>query len=326
MRSDTVWLCGSTTHTAGRPFASVSALAGTSTPGGAASLMRPVTVAPSRMASGGSVMPTLTWKVRVAGSAWGATSRTRPVALTCGSSVRAISHHRVARAGPDELLGHVEDGVAPALARELHDHLPGTDHLARFGADRGDRARAIGEQDRVAQLLLRDAQLRLGGVDLGLGASAKACWASSNLARGVQPFFRSSCCRQKVRRAWVSAASADDEVGLRRAQRVLLVLRVEPGDDLAGREHVAHVDGPLDHASVEAEGEAGLVLGADLAGQRDGLAVRTVLDGDRANGPRLGRARDLLAAARNRTPRAGSWWRLPSPPESGRPAARGTQN
>ena len=76
--------CGSTTHTAGCPFASVSALAGTSTPGGAASRMRPVTVAPRRMASGGSMMPTLTWKVRVAASAWGATSRTRPVAFTFG--------------------------------------------------------------------------------------------------------------------------------------------------------------------------------------------------------------------------------------------------
>ena len=32
-------------------------------------------------------------------------------------------HHRVARAGANELLGHVEDGVASALARELHDHL-----------------------------------------------------------------------------------------------------------------------------------------------------------------------------------------------------------
>ena len=37
------------------------------------------------------MMPTLTRKVRVAGSAWGATSRTRLVALSFGSSVRAIS-------------------------------------------------------------------------------------------------------------------------------------------------------------------------------------------------------------------------------------------
>src|SRR5262245_40677525 len=37
---------------------------------------------PSRMAAGGSVSPTLTVKVRVTGSACGATSRTRPRATT----------------------------------------------------------------------------------------------------------------------------------------------------------------------------------------------------------------------------------------------------
>ena len=45
---------------------------------------------------------------------------------------------------PDELLGDVEDGVASALTRDLHDHLPGVDHLACLGADRSDRARGVG--------------------------------------------------------------------------------------------------------------------------------------------------------------------------------------
>ena len=54
--------------------------------------------------------------------------------------------HGVARAGPNELFGHVEDGVAPALARELHNHLPGMDDFARFGADRGDRAGASADK------------------------------------------------------------------------------------------------------------------------------------------------------------------------------------
>ena len=34
----------------------------------------------------------------------------------------------VARPCPDELLRHVEDGIASNLARELHDHLTGMDH------------------------------------------------------------------------------------------------------------------------------------------------------------------------------------------------------
>ena len=41
--------------------------------------MRPMTVAPSRIAGGGSVRPTLTSNVRVTGLACGATSRTRPL-------------------------------------------------------------------------------------------------------------------------------------------------------------------------------------------------------------------------------------------------------
>ena len=53
------------------------------------------------------------------------------------------------------------------------------------------------------------------------------------------------------------------EVGLRRAQRVLLDLGVEPGDDLARREHIADIDGPLGHAPVKAKGEADMVLGAE---------------------------------------------------------------
>ena len=52
--------------------------------------MRPVTVAPSSIAGEGSVNPTFTTKFRVAGSACGATSRTRPCAVTFGSSVRLI--------------------------------------------------------------------------------------------------------------------------------------------------------------------------------------------------------------------------------------------
>ena len=89
------------------------------------------------------------------------------------------------------------------------------------------------------------------------------------------------------------------EVGLRRLQRILLVLWVKPGDDLARREHIAHVDGPLDHPSVEAKGEVDLVLGANLPCQRNGLAFKGALDGGCPDGSCSGRGWCGLVAARN---------------------------
>ena len=47
------------------------------------------------------------------------------------------------------------------------------------------------------------------------------------------------------------------------------------------------MDRPLDHPSVEAKGETDLILRANLAGERDDLAFRAMLDGDRPNRTRL---------------------------------------
>ena len=89
------------------------------------------------------------------------------------------------------------------------------------------------------------------------------------------------------------------QVGLRRVQPVLLDLWVEPSDDLSCLEDIAHIDGPLDHASVEAKGEVDLVLGADVTRQRNGLTFRAALDGDRPDGPGLGGGWCWLVAARD---------------------------
>ena len=89
------------------------------------------------------------------------------------------------------------------------------------------------------------------------------------------------------------------EIGLRRAQRALLDLGVEPPDDLACRDDIADIDGTLDHASVEAKGEAGLVLGADLTGQRYDLAAGTLLHGNRSDRPGLSGRRGRFVATRD---------------------------
>src|SRR5271169_3130615 len=72
LRIDTVWLDGSTIQTAACWFALVKAVAGISMVGVESVCIVPLTVAPSRLASGGSVKPTFTSKVRVCGLAWGA--------------------------------------------------------------------------------------------------------------------------------------------------------------------------------------------------------------------------------------------------------------
>ena len=89
-------------------------------------------------------MPTLTWNVRVAEFRLG-----RNLAHPAGRlHLRVVAEgdldHGVLRAISDELLGDVEDGVASALTRELHDHLPGVNHLARLRADGGDRSSGVG--------------------------------------------------------------------------------------------------------------------------------------------------------------------------------------
>ena len=78
-------------------------------------------------------------------------------------------NHRVAGSRADELGRHVEHGVAPALAGDLDDHLPGPDHLAGLGALVGHGALGVRVEVGVAQLFLRIAQLGLGRVDVRLG-------------------------------------------------------------------------------------------------------------------------------------------------------------
>ena len=87
------------------------------------------------------------------------------------------------------------------------------------------------------------------------------------------------------------------EVGFGRAQRIVLNLGVEPGDHLACLQDIANIDMPLDHPAIEAKSETDLVLRANLAGQRNDLAFRALIDSDRPNlSGLLGRRRRLVAA------------------------------
>lgn len=160
-------------------------------------------------------------------------------------------------------------------------------HFARFGSFCGDRAGGIGEQGRVAQLILREAHLCLSGVDLGLAGP-------EHLLGFVEFGPRRPATLQELLLPSEGETRLSQhrfgrrEIGLRRTQRVLLVLRVQPGDELSRLQHIAYIDRTLDDASVNTKGQADLVLGANLTGERNGLAARDALDGDRPDQPGLG--------------------------------------
>ena len=195
------------------------------------------------------------------------------------------------------MLGDVEDGVASILTCELNDHLPGANHLARLGAGCGDRARRVGEQDRIALLFPRDPDLRLGGVDLGLGAQEL-------LLRLVKIGARRPAILQELLLPPEGEARLRErrlerrEIGFRRAQRIVRNLGVQLRHQLAGLEHIAHMDRPLDHPPVQPEGQASLVLWADVTRQGYDLPFRAMLDGDRPDKPGFRGHLDRLVATR----------------------------
>ena len=130
--------------------------------------MRPVTVAPSRIAGGGSVKPTLTSKVRVTGSACGATSRTRPLAVTDGSSVKltvicgSLGAERISWAGTSNTASRPSWRASRTTICPAWTTSPGR------GSDRRHHARRIGLELGEAHGVMRGLQLRLGGIDLRL--------------------------------------------------------------------------------------------------------------------------------------------------------------
>ena len=103
---------------------------------------------------GGSVRPTLTRKVRVTGSACGATSRTRPWRLALGSLGQGDGDLASGQCRASQVGRDLEDGVAPIAPCELHDHPAGCDDLAGLRADCRDHAGRIGLQGGEADDVL----------------------------------------------------------------------------------------------------------------------------------------------------------------------------
>ena len=271
--------------------------------GSDSNLTLPVTVAPSRIASGGSLSPTLTSNVRVTGSACGATSRTRPVAVTLGSSVSRTVICGIARRRAEQLRRHVEDGIAPALAGEPNDHLPRLHHLARFRASGRHRSGRVRLKGRPADAIPGDLQLSFRVIDLGLRTLQR-------VLRLVEPGSGCVAVRQQLSLSFEMAARVGQlslrggEGGFRRAQLIELVLRVEFGKHLSRLDPVADIDRSFDHPPADAKGERRLVFGLDVPGQHHGFAGLRFGSGHGSHGAYLGRRLSCPACT---TPAPARW-------------------
>ena len=265
--------------------------------------MRPLTVAPRNMAGGGSIRLTRTRNVRVIGSAWGSTCRTRPIAVTEGSSVRDTVILGSAGAERITWAGTSNTASRPSWRATWKTVWPGLHDLAGFGGSRRDRAGDTRPQRRVAHAVLGDVQLRLGVVDVGLRRAQR-------LLGLVEQDLRGEALRQEGLLAIEGIARLHElafrgrERGLCRAQGVQLVLRIELRQHLIGLDASADIDHSFDDAAADAEGQRRLVLGADLPGEHDRLAGAALLRSDRAHRPRLdGLGLGLAFAARQQAGR-----------------------
>ena len=207
LRNATVEVARSTIQMAGLPPEVISADAGMTTSCSPASFNRPDTTEPSSMPGGGLASPTRTVNVPVIGLACGETSRTSPVALTRGSSVRATSTGVSARGDTQHLRRDLEHRVGAAGARDAQDHLAALDDLAGLGAARGDRAVELGREHGEADEVLRHLHLRLGALDLRLGRAERR-ESRVEVGPGREPLADQRLAAAAARRAHAHARRA----------------------------------------------------------------------------------------------------------------------
>ena len=160
----------------------------------------------------------------------------------------------------------------------------------------------------VAQLFLRIAQLRLGRVDLRLGG-LEPLLGLVELSTGGEALFHQRLLALEGVPRLGELALGRRQVGLGRAERVLLDQRVEPGHELPGLDAVSDIDPALEHAPVDPEREAYFILGADLPREADGRAAGPPLDGHGANrtGFGWGWGRLVAACEQHRNGQHGTW-------------------
>src|SRR5262245_6007884 len=207
-RSETVLVDGSKSQTAAPPWDEVSAEAGIRIPASPPRWMLPVTVDPRRIASGGSASPTLTWKVRVTGSAWGESSRTRPVARTPGSEV-----NDTVTSGSTGVAASITRAGTPKTASRPSSRATRTIIWPAATTSPGSAPTAVTEPVESAKSSVKPSSSRAvascaRAASTWAAAASRALVARSKAARGATWREKSDCWRSNSRRASAARASA----------------------------------------------------------------------------------------------------------------------
>ena len=199
-------------------------------------------------------------------------------------------------------LGDVEDAVLVVRSGQLHHHLAGIDILACFRADGGDHAVEIGLELGVVELVA-------GEIEIGLGSLEPRLGGLQVLQRGVVGRLRRPAVLQKLGLARLRSLRIDErrlggaDVRFRRAQAVLIVLRVERRQRVALLDRSSDIHEPGEHLAGDAERQIALVSRLDLADRLAVFADGFGIDDERADQPEFRRRVLWLAAGKHQQKR-----------------------
>ena len=132
----------------------------------------------------------LTWNVRVTGSACGETVRTRAFAVTEGSSASAMVIVASGGAARRTWAGTSNTASRPSCPRDGEDRLSRLHDLARLGGSRGDRPLDVGLELGEANPILSDVELRGRVVDPRLRRLQRLLRRIEDRPRGEAPLHQ----------------------------------------------------------------------------------------------------------------------------------------
>ena len=190
----------------------------------------------------------------------------------------------------------VEDGFALARLSQADDHLPGGDDLPGIGADGGDDPGLVRLQLGIAEVLIGLDELGAGRLVLR-GGGLEGLHRLIVFHLGRVAVFQQLALPVFLSSAAVHLGFGRRDLRLGHVDALPVLLRVEPGEQLARLDGGSDIDRALQDLAVDAKTDIGLVAGLDLAGQRHRLAGLARLDGDRAHRPDLRRCGLFLLLA-----------------------------